>query len=149
VEKAWLPGKVIYFPRKLNAFSFFAIWRTVDLLNRGATTPTTKQILRLLFLCYGEQNRFFLRDFLVTTYLEVLKPNTGGSNPETVSSSERGDRSLANFRTLFARYNNTGGGSHRLSLLHRLDKQGQGRQQSERSLVLLLQKKHGLMISFV
>ena len=75
--------------------------------------------------------------------------NTGGSNPETVSSSERSDRSLANFRTLFARYNNTGGGSHRLSLLHRLDKQGQGRQQSERSLVLLLKKKHGLMISFV
>ena len=37
--------------------------------------------------------------------------NTGGSNPETVSSSERSDRSLANFRTLFARYNNTGGGS--------------------------------------
>ena len=37
--------------------------------------------------------------------------NTGGSNPETVSSSERSDCSLANFRTLFARYNNTGGGS--------------------------------------
>ena len=74
VEKAWLPGKVIFFPRKLNVFSFFAIWRTVHLLSRGATTPTTKQILGLLFLCYGEQNGFLLRDFLVTTYLEVLKP---------------------------------------------------------------------------
>ena len=26
VEKAWLPGKVIYFPHKLNVFSLFAIW---------------------------------------------------------------------------------------------------------------------------
>ena len=40
----------------------------------GGNNTNNETNFELLFLWYGEQNRFFLHDILVITYLEVLKP---------------------------------------------------------------------------